>query len=103
MRWRATANSAARRSTSTSGPIVSPAAPSDTAPLVTRLRARNEWNFFAVLPRADAALAAAWWLLLVLRGTLPAVFAAACGRLAAGCQHRSPAGAALAFAAAVVG
>src|SRR5205807_964420 len=41
----------------------------NTAPLVTRLRARNEWQFFAVLPRADGPLAAAWWIVLLLRGT----------------------------------
>ena len=31
-----------------------------------RLRARNEWIFFGVLPQADRALAVAWWALLVL-------------------------------------
>jgi ABC-type multidrug transport system fused ATPase/permease subunit len=47
----------------------------------TRLRQRPEWKFFAVLPRADRRLAAAWWLVLVLRGVLPAVFAVAMGVL----------------------
>jgi ATP-binding cassette subfamily B protein len=46
-----------------------------------RLRARNEWKLAAVLPRADAGLAAAWWTLLVLRGLLPAAFAIAMGVL----------------------
>ncbi len=50
------------------------------------LRARNEWKFFAVLPRADHVLAALWWVLLVLRGVLPAVFAVAMGRLVADVQ-----------------
>jgi hypothetical protein len=40
--------------------------------MVTRLRLRPEWQFFAVLPRADPVLASLWWLLL-LRGALPAV------------------------------
>jgi ABC-type multidrug transport system fused ATPase/permease subunit len=44
-----------------------------------RLRQRNEWKFFAVLPRADAVLAAAWWALLVLRGVLPVSFAIVIG------------------------
>jgi ABC-type multidrug transport system fused ATPase/permease subunit len=46
-----------------------------------RLRARNEWKFFTVLPKADRTLAAVWWGILVLRGVLPAVFAIAMGML----------------------
>ena len=35
-----------------------------------RLRARNEWRFFAVLPRAGGALALAWWVVgIALAGT----------------------------------
>ena len=45
--------------------------------MLERLRARNEWTFFAVLPKADCALAVAWWVVLVLRGVLPAIFAIA--------------------------
>ena len=41
--------------------------------------ARKELTFFAALPKADAFLATAWWLLLLLRGVLPAVFAVAMG------------------------
>ena len=40
------------------------------------LRQRAEWKFFAALPKADAGQAAAWWLVLLLRGVLPAVSAA---------------------------
>jgi ATP-binding cassette subfamily B protein len=54
---------------------------------VTRLRARNEWKFFATLPRAARALAALWWLVLVLRGTMPAVFAVAIGVLVGAVQR----------------
>ena len=42
---------------------------------------RKEWKFFAILPKADAGLAAAWWIALVLRGILPAAFAIAMGVL----------------------
>jgi ATP-binding cassette subfamily B protein len=54
------------------------------------LRARNEWKFFAVLPRADGALAMAWWLILVLRGLLPAGFAIAMGLLVTAVQEGRP-------------
>src|SRR5262245_59276286 len=49
--------------------------------MLGRLRARNELKFFGVLPRADRPLAVAWWLVLVLRGVLPAGFAIATGLL----------------------
>ena len=49
--------------------------------MIERLRARNEWIFADVLPRADRTLATGWWILLILRGLLPAIFAIAMGRL----------------------
>jgi ATP-binding cassette subfamily B protein len=52
-----------------------------------RLTERNEWKFFAVLPRADGVLATAWWIVLVLRGVLPAVFAIAMGVLVGAVQQ----------------
>jgi ABC-type multidrug transport system fused ATPase/permease subunit len=52
-----------------------------------RLRERNEWKFFAVLPRADRPLALAWWTVLVLRGALPALFAIAMGALVGAVQR----------------
>jgi ABC-type multidrug transport system fused ATPase/permease subunit len=55
--------------------------------VLARLRARNEWKFFAVLPRADGALAVAWWLILLLRGVLPALFAITMGLLVAAVQE----------------
>jgi ABC-type multidrug transport system fused ATPase/permease subunit len=55
--------------------------------MIEKLRARKEWQFFAVLPRADGPLAATWWAVLVLRSTLPAVFAIAMGALVAAVQH----------------
>lgn len=65
--------------------------------MLQRLRARKEWQFFAVLPRADVGLAAAWWGLLVLRGVLPAVFAIAMGMLVAAVEHGAPIGPGLAL------
>src|SRR5688572_19569097 len=44
-----------------------------------RLSERNEWKFFAVLPKASHVLAIAWWVILILRGVLPAAFAIAMG------------------------
>ena len=52
-----------------------------------RLRQRNEWKFFGVLPKADSGLAVAWWIALILRGLLPAVFAVAMGVLVAAVQR----------------
>ena len=52
-----------------------------------RLTGRNEWKFFAVLPKADARLATAWWIVLILRGVLPAVFAIAMGVLVGAVQR----------------
>ena len=54
--------------------------------MIEGLRARNEWRFFGVLPRAGRTLAAAWWVVLVLRGTLPAVFAIVIGTLVGAVQ-----------------
>jgi ABC-type multidrug transport system fused ATPase/permease subunit len=53
-----------------------------------RLRNRQEWAFFSVLPKADRPLAIAWWAMLVLRGALPAVFAIAMGVLVGAVQGR---------------
>jgi ATP-binding cassette subfamily B protein len=53
-----------------------------------RLRQRNEWQFFAVLPRADRLLAIGWWFVLILRGTLPALFALAMGALIGAIQRQ---------------
>jgi ATP-binding cassette, subfamily B, bacterial len=41
--------------------------------MLDRLRARQEWQFFAALRRAAPAYAIGWWTLVVLRGALPAV------------------------------
>src|SRR5207245_2690435 len=49
------------------------------AVVLKRLTERKEWKFFAVLPKADGRLAAAWWASLLLRGILPAGFAIAMG------------------------
>ena len=57
--------------------------------MLRRLRERNEWKFFGVLPKADHLLAIAWWVMLVLRGVLPAVFAIAMGVLVGAVQRLS--------------
>ena len=54
----------------------------------SRLRQRKEWKFFAALPRADGALAALWWTVLLLRGVLPALLAIAMGVLVGAVQDR---------------
>ena len=51
------------------------------------LRERQEWAFFGVLPKADLLLATAWWVVLVVRGVLPAMFAIAMGMLVAAVQR----------------
>jgi len=42
---------------------------------------------FRVLPKADPRLAGAWWVMLILRGVLPAVFAIAMGVLVGAVQR----------------
>jgi len=36
--------------------------------MLRALRDRQEWKFFAILPRADRTLAFVWWTALILRG-----------------------------------
>ncbi|MEX1103673.1 MAG: ABC transporter ATP-binding protein [Dehalococcoidia bacterium] len=54
--------------------------------MFSRLTERQEWKFFRVLPQADGKLAAAWWALVILRGTLPAVLAITMGWLVGAIQ-----------------
>ncbi|HWB08236.1 MAG TPA: ABC transporter ATP-binding protein [Pirellulales bacterium] len=51
--------------------------------MFNRMRASQGWKFFSVLPEADRGLAIVWWVIVVLRGVLPAVFAIAMGLLIA--------------------
>jgi ABC-type multidrug transport system fused ATPase/permease subunit len=46
-----------------------------------RLRRRQEWQFFKALRRAAPAYAIGWWLLVVMRGVMPAVTSIAFGWL----------------------
>ena len=64
--------------------------------VLKRLRARQEWQFFAVLPKADPVLATIWWALLILNGAMPAVFAVAIGATVNAVQLASPVGGPLA-------
>jgi ATP-binding cassette, subfamily B, bacterial len=65
------------------------------------LRERKEWKLFAALAKADPALAGAWWVALVLRGLLPALFGIAMGVLVAAVQRGSDLAAPLTFAGVV--
>jgi ABC-type multidrug transport system fused ATPase/permease subunit len=69
--------------------------------MFARLRASNGWKFFAVLPKADGLLAAIWWVILILRGVLPAVFAIAMGVLVAAVERGDQLAGGLAFAGVV--
>jgi ABC-type multidrug transport system fused ATPase/permease subunit len=69
--------------------------------MLRRLRERQEWQFFAALPRAAPALALAWGSTLALRALLPPLFAVAMGVLVAAVVRRSSLGAPLAIAGAV--
>jgi len=64
---------------------------------VRGLRDRQEWKLFASLHRADGPLAAAWWIVLVLRGVLPAAFAVSMGVLVGAVTRGEPLGGPLAF------
>ncbi len=65
--------------------------------MLQRLRQRNEWKFFSVLPKAAPVLAALWWLALLLRGALPALFAVSMGLLVGAVQRGTGLSGALAF------
>ncbi len=67
--------------------------------MIEGLRERDEWKFAGVLPHADRALAYLWWLVLALRGLLPALFAVAMGALVGAVQS----GASLALPLTLVG
>ena len=64
--------------------------------MLRRLRARQEWQFFAALPKADPVLATVWWALLILNGAMPAVFAVAIGATVSAVQQTRPVAAPLA-------
>jgi ATP-binding cassette subfamily B protein len=49
--------------------------------MIKRLFERKEWQFFGVLVKADALLAVTWYVILFLRGVLPAIFAIMMGLL----------------------
>jgi len=57
--------------------------------MTAKLRQRDEWKFFSVLPKADAVLAVAWWAMLLIRGALPAIFAIAMGALVTAVQQNT--------------
>ncbi len=69
--------------------------------MLRKLTERKEWQFFSVLPKADRTLAAGWWIVLLLRGVLPAVFAIATGTLVGAAQRGDSLIVPLAFVGAV--
>lgn len=54
------------------------------------LASRKEWLFFKVLSRADGPLALIWWIVLVTRALLPALFAVAMGIMVNAVEHGDP-------------
>jgi ATP-binding cassette, subfamily B, bacterial len=69
--------------------------------VIRRLCARQEWQFFGALPRADRRLASAWWTVLALRALLPSGFAIATGVLVDAVQDGRPLAGPLAVVGAV--
>ena len=69
--------------------------------MVPQLTERQEWKFFGALFQADRGLAAVWWIVLLLRGLLPAAFAVAMGTLVGAVQQGDPLIGPLVFAGAV--
>jgi ATP-binding cassette subfamily B protein len=68
---------------------------------MSRLRDRNEWKFFAVLPKADTSLAVLWWTILALRGLLPVALALAMGSIVGRVQRGETLSGSLLFAGVV--
>ncbi|HKA00142.1 MAG TPA: hypothetical protein VKE70_26710, partial [Candidatus Solibacter sp.] len=58
--------------------------------MLPRITSRKEYQFFAVLPKSAPGLAAGWWVVLLLRGALPAAFAIAMGVLIGAVQRHDP-------------
>jgi ABC-type multidrug transport system fused ATPase/permease subunit len=54
---------------------------------MVRLRERDEWRLPGVLFQSDRVLATAWWVVLVLRGVLPALFVIAMGAVVGAVQR----------------
>jgi len=69
--------------------------------MLERVFERKEWKFFSVLPRAAPGLALAWWLAVLLRGTLPAAFAIAMGVLVGAVERGNPLAGPLALVGAI--
>src|SRR4030095_13696059 len=54
--------------------------------MLQRLRQRQEWVFFAALPKGGGVLAVVWWGVVLLRGVVRAMFAIAMGALVVAVQ-----------------
>jgi ATP-binding cassette, subfamily B, bacterial len=74
---------------------------SATAERLAALRRSPGWTFLAVLPRVSPRGTAAWWALILVRGSLPAAFTLAAGGLVGAVQRGSGTALALALVGAV--
>lgn len=63
-----------------------------------RIRQSAEWRFFGAMHDADRVLTISWWLLIVVRGALPALFTLAMGVLVGAVENDRPMASALALA-----
>ena len=57
--------------------------------MIEKLSRRDEWQFVKMFGEASPGLATLWWLFLVGRGVLPALFAVGMGLLTGAVQHQS--------------
>ena len=55
--------------------------------MLDRIRKRQEWQVFRVLPKAHRGLAVSWWAAILLRGALPALLAVTMGALIGAVQR----------------
>lgn len=58
--------------------------------MLQRLRQRQEWLYFRVLPRADRRLAFAWYAIILLQAVLPAALAISIGVLVGAVEDDAP-------------
>jgi ABC-type bacteriocin/lantibiotic exporter with double-glycine peptidase domain len=65
--------------------------------VLKRLLGSAEWRFFGVLPKGSRPLTFVWWVLIVVRGLMPAFFTLAMGNLVNAVQHGRPLGLPLAI------
>jgi ATP-binding cassette, subfamily B, bacterial len=65
---------------------------------VERLRQSAEWRFFGAMHDANRVLSISWWLLIMVRGALPALFTLAMGAVVGAVENERPLAGSLAAA-----